>query len=87
VDRRIWESVVAEVGFNPDRTLSAITLTPISLGFKESRSQRGRPRPAPTELGRDIIQRLADLSAPFGTTVRLIEGQGVVVLGNQQGTH
>jgi poly-gamma-glutamate synthesis protein (capsule biosynthesis protein) len=83
VDRPIWESVVAEVSFTRDRALSNIKLTPISLGFGEPRSERGRPRPASPELSKKIIDHLAALSSPFGVTVDYVNGEGIVVLHSE----
>lgn len=84
IDRPIWESVVAEIAFNSERKPKEILLHPISLGFGEPRAQRGRPRPAATELSKQIINRLAALSAPFGTKIEFAEGRGVIEL-NQKG--
>jgi hypothetical protein len=78
VDQQIWESVVAEVAFRGDRTLSEILLHPISLGFGEPRPQRGRPRPASPALSKEIIERVAALSASLGTKVEFTGGRGVV---------
>lgn len=86
VDPPIWNGVVAEISFHPDRTMKEIILHPISLGFGEPRSQRGRPRPAAAELSSEIIHRLANLSAPFGTKIEFADGRGVVEL-NQKGVH
>ena len=41
------------------------------LGWKEARHKRGRPRLAEGEEGRRILERFADLSKPFGTTVEI----------------
>ena len=78
VDRPIWDSVVAEVALNSDRTTKEIILYPISLGFGDPRAQRGRPRPALPELSRQIIERVVALSAPFGAKVAFVGGRGVV---------
>jgi hypothetical protein len=85
IDQPIWESVVAEVAFQ-GRTLNEITLHPISLGFGEPRSQRGRPRPASPELSEQIIKRVATLSAPLGTKVEFTGGRGVIELRRKTGS-
>lgn len=64
-----WESVIAEPEF-VDGSLTEIRLHPIELGFGKPRPQRGRPLPADQETGRRIIEMLAELSEPFGTTIR-----------------
>ena len=80
VDRPIWESVIAEVSFNPDRALKNIELYPIELGFGEPRSRRGRPRPASADAAQKIIKRLADLSAAVGTEIRFADRRGQVII-------
>jgi hypothetical protein len=56
-----------EGGPNGRMTLRSIELTPISLGWKEARHRRGRPRLAAVEEGSAILDRFAKLSRPFGT--------------------
>jgi poly-gamma-glutamate synthesis protein (capsule biosynthesis protein) len=48
-------------------TLRAIELAPISLGWKDARHRRGRPRLAGAEEAGAILDRFAELSRPFGT--------------------
>ena len=78
----IWESVVAHVQFQ-GKNLQSITFQPIALnkiGQGEPDTQdehtnnlflqtRGLPKPATGDQARYILQRLADASRPFGTTV------------------
>ena len=61
-----WESIIAEPVF-VDGDLAEIRIHPIELGFGKTRPQRGRPRLADRETGRRIIEKLAELSEPFGT--------------------
>lgn len=72
-DRRYWESVVPTLLYE-GRALRSIELVPISLGWKDPRHRRGRPRLAGAEEGRAILERFAALSKPFGTE---IEGTAV----------
>jgi poly-gamma-glutamate capsule biosynthesis protein CapA/YwtB (metallophosphatase superfamily) len=65
----VWESAVAQVTFHKDHTLDQITLLPISLGYKEPRGDRGRPRLASPEQAKITIDLITKLSAAFGTTV------------------
>src|SRR6185436_15399725 len=67
-DRRYWESVVPVLSWE-GRALRAIELLPISLGWKEPRHRRGRPRLAAEDEGRAILERFAALSQPFGTVL------------------
>jgi poly-gamma-glutamate capsule biosynthesis protein CapA/YwtB (metallophosphatase superfamily) len=78
VNKNVWQSAIAEVTFRPDHTLDKITLIPISLGYKEPRSQRGRPRLANPEQAKAIVDELATLSAPYGTTIAWSDGEGVI---------
>ena len=72
-DRRYWESIVPTLGYEagPDgrMVLRSIELTPISLGWKDARHRRGRPRLAGAAEGRAILDRFAELSRPFGTVL------------------
>src|SRR5262245_13017167 len=79
-DRRYWESVVPTLTYDGG-ALSGIELTPITLGWKEARHRRGRPRLAEGEEGQAILKRFAELSRPFGTTVALNGGSASVSLG------
>ena len=58
--------------------LTGIELIPITLGWKEARHLRGRPRLAEGDEARGILQRFADLSKPFGTVVD-VETRGVTM--------
>jgi poly-gamma-glutamate capsule biosynthesis protein CapA/YwtB (metallophosphatase superfamily) len=78
----LWESVVAYVDFQ-GRNLQSIKFQPIAqnkIGQGQADTQdehtnnlflqtRGLPRPVTGEQARYILERLADLSRPFGTTV------------------
>ncbi len=76
-DRLIWESVVAIPKFR-GRQLVELALHPISLGFGQPRSERGRPTLADPELGKKIVDDLIRLSQPFGTTIRDRDGVAFV---------
>lgn len=78
VNRNVWQSVIAEVTFHPDHTLDRIRLIPIGLGFREPRSQRGRPRLATPEQARELVDQITGLSAPYGTTVVWNNGEGLI---------
>jgi poly-gamma-glutamate synthesis protein (capsule biosynthesis protein) len=78
VQKAIWESVVAQVSFDHEHHLQAVKLIPISLGYMEPRSERGRPRLASAAQSQAIIDTVAHLSAAFGTTVSFHDGVGIV---------
>jgi poly-gamma-glutamate capsule biosynthesis protein CapA/YwtB (metallophosphatase superfamily) len=79
VNRPIWESAVVQITFNKDHTLDNLSLVPISLGFKESRSERGRPRLAAAEQSKETIEVIRKLSEPYGTKVSFKNGRGEVL--------
>ena len=80
----LWESVVAYVEFQ-GKNLQSIKFRPIAqnkIGQGQADTQdehtnnlflqtRGLPAPATGEQARYILERLADLSRPFGTTVEV----------------
>ncbi len=77
-----YHSVIAVSEFDAGR-LSKITLYPIDLGYSLPPTERGTPHLAKGAVARAIIERLARLSRPFGTTV-LLEGEvGVIRLPRQ----
>ena len=57
--------------------IKKIQFHPIELGWELPRSQRGNPRIASEPLARQIIEHLAELSAPYGTEIRYENGIGV----------
>lgn len=79
VRAEIWESVVAMPTFDGERLVS-LELHPITLGFGQPASVRGRPMLADRELGRKIIQVLAEESAEHGTRVEWVEDRGIGVV-------
>jgi poly-gamma-glutamate synthesis protein (capsule biosynthesis protein) len=78
-DRLIWESVVAVPRFR-GKQLVELALHPISLGYGQPRSERGRPMLADPELGKKILDDLIKLSAPFATKIVERNGVGYVEL-------
>jgi poly-gamma-glutamate synthesis protein (capsule biosynthesis protein) len=80
----IWESVVAVPTFQGERLVS-LELHPITLGFGQPASVRGRPMLADAELGRKIIEDLIERSRSYGTVIEWEgdRGIGVVRLGAQ----
>jgi len=77
--RQIWESVIAVPVWEKGE-LASLELHPITLGFGESRTVRGRPLLADRELGVKIINDLIEASAPFGTRIEFRDGIGIVQL-------
>jgi poly-gamma-glutamate synthesis protein (capsule biosynthesis protein) len=77
-DEKIWRSVIAFPVFQAGK-LERVELLPITLGQKKPRPQRGRPMPAVGEEAQQIIQHLADLSAPYGTKIVFQNGKGIII--------
>lgn len=79
-----WESVIATVAFK-GRMLHSVTFRPI--GVNKGREDgdrylalRGMPAPATGAQGRYILERLARLSEPFGTVMRIDGGSAAIRL-------
>jgi hypothetical protein len=76
-DRLIWEAAVAVPKFRSGQLIE-LALHPITLGFGQSRSVRGRPLFADGELGQKILADLTKLSAEMGTKMTVRDGIGYV---------
>ena len=63
-----WESVIASPIFRAGQ-LREVVLYPIGLGYGLERPDIGRPMLARGALARKIIERMQELSAPFGTEI------------------
>jgi poly-gamma-glutamate synthesis protein (capsule biosynthesis protein) len=79
-DRLIWEAVVAVPMFE-GRRLRELALHPITLGFGEARTVRGRPLLAEGDLARKILADVERLSKPFGTAITTRDGIGYIETG------
>ena len=88
-----WESVVAHVNFS-GRKLTSVSLTPIALnnigeGVPDVHDEhtnnqfldtRGLPKPATGAQAKDILDRVAIFSKPFGTRLTIKDGVGEIRL-------
>jgi poly-gamma-glutamate synthesis protein (capsule biosynthesis protein) len=79
-DRLIWEAVVAVPKFR-GKQLIELAFHPITLGFGQARSVRGRPLFAEGELGQKILGDLVKLSDVMGTKIAIRDGVGYADLG------
>ena len=77
-DPNYWKQVVAKCEFK-DKKLARVDLYPLDLGFGKPRWQRGRPLLADEKLGREIIEKVADLSRRRCTDVKWQDGRGVIL--------
>ena len=76
-DRRVYEAFLPYVRIENDE-VTEITLMPISLGFGLERWRTGYPEPG---FGLGILERLQEMSRPYGTFIRIDEeGYGHVAL-------
>jgi poly-gamma-glutamate synthesis protein (capsule biosynthesis protein) len=78
-DRRFYETVLPVCRFE-DGVLAEMQLHPLSLRHEAARTRRGEPVLACATAGREILERLAEASAPFGLKIR-IEPDGERVVG------
>jgi poly-gamma-glutamate synthesis protein (capsule biosynthesis protein) len=72
-----WQTFLADVTWQ-DHTLERITLHPVDLGMGLPMGQRGRPVLATGETAAEILNRLAEMSKPFGTVID-VEGDTATV--------
>jgi poly-gamma-glutamate capsule biosynthesis protein CapA/YwtB (metallophosphatase superfamily) len=80
-----FESAVALSQYDGGK-LTGVTLYPLTLGYEEPRSHRGRPRIASAADGQRLIKEIADMSAKFGTKIDYRNGVGVVDLASSKST-
>jgi poly-gamma-glutamate capsule biosynthesis protein CapA/YwtB (metallophosphatase superfamily) len=76
-DEWFWLGAVPVCRFEGGE-IEGIDLHPIDLGFEEPRSGRGYPRYADDETGQRVVERLSELSAPYGTEIGFEDGRGTV---------
>jgi poly-gamma-glutamate capsule biosynthesis protein CapA/YwtB (metallophosphatase superfamily) len=72
----IWESAVAVPVFQGHKVVE-IKFYPVDMGFRMPRSSQGTPRLADPAMAKKIIDRLAKMSAQYGTTIVFKDGIGV----------
>ena len=70
-DRRVYEAFLPYVQIEND-VVTEITLMPISLGYGLERWRTGYPEPG---FGMGILERLQEMSVPYGTVISM-DGQG-----------
>jgi len=72
----IWESSVVVPVFQGHKVVE-IKFYPVDMGFRMPRSRQGTPRLADPAMAKKIIDRLAKMSKPYGTTIVFKDGIGV----------
>ena len=85
--REPWEAFAAVLRYRGG-ALEQIRLVPMDLGFDRATPTRGMPRYAGEALGRRIIDYVSEMSRPYGTVIRYVEGEnaGLVDLGQGRTT-
>ncbi|QKC79201.1 CapA family protein [Mesorhizobium erdmanii] len=74
-----YESVIAGCRFEQNE-LAELRLYPIELGYAKRFANRGLPRIAPPAQAKTILERLQNLSKPFGTYITIENDVGVIRL-------
>ena len=77
-DPEYWDSVTVVTKWDGS-SLTEVELHPITLGYKTSRAQRGRPRLAAGADAARILDMMVSRSKPFGATVTVKGAMGVIV--------
>jgi len=72
----VWESVIAMWNMK-NKQITSIELYPVELGFGLPRYKRGWPKLTNKE---GVLERIKDLSIPFGTEIEIKKGVGTVHL-------
>lgn len=76
---RYWRSVLPVCRWEAGK-LREVRLHPLDLGFRKPWGARGRPMLAEGDVSREVLEKLGELSRPFGTEVRMKDGVGVISL-------
>jgi poly-gamma-glutamate synthesis protein (capsule biosynthesis protein) len=75
-DAEYWDSVAVVTKWDGGRFVE-LQLHPITLGYKTSRAERGRPKLAAGADATRILEVIAARSKPFGATVIVKNGVGI----------
>jgi poly-gamma-glutamate synthesis protein (capsule biosynthesis protein) len=79
-DPNLYESVIATSRYDGGQVVE-IRLYPIDLGVDAQGAGKGVPAMASPARGQTILERLQRLSAPFGTTIVIERGIGIIRVG------
>ena len=74
---QFWENIAASCHFAGGK-LAEIRIHPVDQGFGRPRGQRGRPVLADAEIAARVIERVNNLSKPYGVSVRRRDNAGIV---------
>ena len=76
-DDEIFRGMLARMRFGTDG-LEELRLHPVDLGRAQPLTRRGIPRAAGPDVATAILDGIATMSEPFGVTIGIDEGTGVV---------
>ncbi len=78
-DPRVFETVIAVSRWQGGR-VAEVLLYPVDLGYGRKLTSSGTPRLASPEMAQSILERLQRISKPYGTTIAIEDGVGVIRL-------
>jgi poly-gamma-glutamate synthesis protein (capsule biosynthesis protein) len=79
-DAPVWyQSVIAVSRFEHGQ-VAEVRLYPVDLGFTAKGVNQGIPRPASPAVAKTILEELQRLSKPYGTTITIEDGVGMIRL-------
>jgi poly-gamma-glutamate synthesis protein (capsule biosynthesis protein) len=79
-DAPVWyQSVIAVSRFEHGQ-VAEVRLYPVDLGFTAQGANQGIPRPASLAVAKTILEELQRLSKPYGTTIAIEDGVGIIRL-------
>ncbi|MBI2165710.1 MAG: CapA family protein [Chloroflexi bacterium] len=77
LDPKYWHGLVAQPVFKGWK-LQEVRLYIADQGYGQPRSRNGRPVLADEEMARRALERVARLSKPFGTEIKIADGVGII---------
>jgi poly-gamma-glutamate capsule biosynthesis protein CapA/YwtB (metallophosphatase superfamily) len=76
-DERVFQTVVAVCQWRGGK-VAEVRLHPVDLGYGLPLTKSGTPRLASPAMARSILERLQRISKPYGTTIEIEGGVGVI---------
>ncbi len=73
-------SVISESHFDQGK-LAELRLYPLDLGYGMKMTESGIPRMASAEKGREILNRIQEMSKPYGTNIQIVGSGDSAVVG------
>jgi poly-gamma-glutamate synthesis protein (capsule biosynthesis protein) len=76
-DERVFQTIVAVCRWRGGK-VAEVRLHPVDLGYGLPLTKSGTPRLAAPAMARSILERLQRISKPYGTTIEIEGGVGVI---------